>query len=227
MTFRPPPLSHRRRDSAGAARRLRAGPQAQKSAPLRREIECHGNRRVLAQYFRPGRARRIPRCGFRTYFGRQLRHAVAARPPPVRRFVKQSRKYASRLGAPLAIADKERTDHNEQAQVLEIIGDVEGRTALIVDDFTISGGTLASAADVLVQRGASDVYAAISHGVFSESSMATIDNSPIRRIFTTDSIETQPVKFSEKIHTVSIAPLLGEAIRRIHNRESVSVLFDQ
>ena len=142
-------------------------------------------------------------------------------------FVKQSRKYASRLGAPLAIADKERSDHNEQAEVLEIIGNVENRTALIVDDFTISGGTLASAADELMRRGARDVYAAISHGVFSEGSMATIDNSPIRRIFTTDSIETQPVELSKKIHTVSVAPLLGEAIRRIHDRESVSVLFDQ
>ena len=142
-------------------------------------------------------------------------------------FVKQSRRYASRLGAPLAIADKERTDHNEQAVVLEIIGDVQNRTALIVDDFPISGRTLASAAEVLLDRGALDVYAAVTHGVFNEGSMATIDSSPIRRIFTTDSIETQTVTLSEKIQIESIAPLLGEAIRRIHNRESISVLFAQ
>ena len=142
-------------------------------------------------------------------------------------FVKQSRAYASRLKAPLAIADKERSDHNEQAEVLEIIGEVKDRTALIVDDFTISGGTLAQAAFALMDRGARGVYAAVSHGVFSEGSMAVIDESPIQRVFMTDSIETQPVKLSEKIQIVSIAPLLAEAIRRIHNRESISVLFTQ
>jgi ribose-phosphate pyrophosphokinase len=140
-------------------------------------------------------------------------------------FVKHARKYASFLGASIAIADKERTAHDERARVLEIIGDVRGKTALIVDDFTISAGTLANAADKLIERGASAVYAAVSHGVFSEGSMERLDRSPIQKLLVTDSIETQPVAFSQKIEVVSVAPLFGEAIRRIHQRESISVLF--
>ena len=88
-------------------------------------------------------------------------------------------------------------------------------------------GQVEPQAFALMDRGARGVYAAVSHGVFSEGSMAVIDESPIQRLFMTDSIETQPVKLSEKIQIVSIAPLLAEAIRRIHNRESISVLFTQ
>jgi ribose-phosphate pyrophosphokinase len=142
-------------------------------------------------------------------------------------FAKQARKYASYLGTSIAIADKERKAHDERAEVLEIIGDVEGKTALIVDDFTISAGTLTDAADKLVERGAKAVYAAVSHGVFSEGSMQRIESSAIQRLLVTDSIETQPVTFSDKVEVVSVAPLFGEAIRRIHNRESISVLFPE
>ncbi len=140
-------------------------------------------------------------------------------------FAKKARKYASFLGTSLAIADKQRKGHDERAEILEIIGDVEGKTALLVDDFTISGGTLAEAASALVDRGARAVYALVSHGVFSEGSMERIDQSPIQRLFVTDSVETQPVELSEKIEVVSVAPLFGEAIRRIHDGESISVLF--
>jgi ribose-phosphate pyrophosphokinase len=140
-------------------------------------------------------------------------------------FAKHARKYASFLGTSIAIADKQRKAHDERAEILEIIGEVQGKTALIVDDFTISAGTLANAATALVERGAKAVYAAVSHGVFSEGSMERLDESPIQRLLVTDSIETQPVTFSPKVEVVSVAPLFGEAIRRIHNRESVSVLF--
>jgi len=140
-------------------------------------------------------------------------------------FVKQARRFASYMGVSLAIADKERKAHDERAEVLEIIGDVEGKTALIVDDFVISGTTLAEAADALIDRGATDVFASITHGVFSEGSMERIDRSSIRRLIVTDSIETQPVELSESIEVVSVAPLFGEAIRRIHNNESISILF--
>src|SRR5579862_2467937 len=119
-------------------------------------------------------------------------------------FAKQARKYASFLGTSIAIADKERKAHDERAEVLEIIGEVKGKTALIVDDFTISAGTLADAATKLIERGAKAVYAAVSHGVFAAGSMERIDRSPIRRVLVTDSIETQPVKFSDKIEVVSI-----------------------
>jgi ribose-phosphate pyrophosphokinase len=140
-------------------------------------------------------------------------------------FAKQARKYASFLGTSIAIADKQRKAHDERAEILEIIGDVRDRTALIVDDFTISAGTLADAAEKLVERGAKAVYAAVSHGVFSQGSMERLERSPIRHLLVTDSIETQPVTFSPKVEVVSVAPLFGEAIRRIHDKESISVLF--
>jgi ribose-phosphate pyrophosphokinase len=142
-------------------------------------------------------------------------------------FAKKARKYASYLGASLAIGDKERVAHDEKAEVLEIIGEVGGKTALIVDDFTISGGTLVEAAERLVERGAASVYAAVTHGVFSQGAVEKIDRSPIVHLLVTDTIETQPVAYSDKIEVVSVAPLFGEAIRRIHNRESISVLFEK
>jgi ribose-phosphate pyrophosphokinase len=140
-------------------------------------------------------------------------------------FVKQARKYASFLGTSIAVADKQRKAHDERAEILEIIGEVRGKTALIVDDFTISTGTLVNAAHMLIERGALAVYAAVSHGVFSEGSMERLEQSPIRNLLVTDSIETQPVVLSSKVQVVSVAPLFGEAIRRIHKRESISVLF--
>jgi ribose-phosphate pyrophosphokinase len=140
-------------------------------------------------------------------------------------FVKQARKYASFLGTSIAVADKQRKAHDERAEILEIIGEVRGKNALIVDDFTISTGTLVNAAHMLIERGALAVYAAVSHGVFSEGSMERLEQSPIRNLLVTDSIETQPVVLSSKVQVVSVAPLFGEAIRRIHKRESISVLF--
>lgn len=140
-------------------------------------------------------------------------------------FAKKARRYAVYLETSMALADKERPDHNEQAEVIELIGDVEGKTALIVDDFTISGGTLVEVAHKLLERGARAVYAAVSHGVFSSGSMERIAASPIQRLFVTDTVETQPVALGPQIEVVSVAPLFGEAIRRIHNRESISVLF--
>ncbi len=107
-----------------------------------------------------------------------------------------------------------------------IIGDVQGKTAVIVDDFTISGGTLVEAAKQLVQHGASQVYAAVTHGAFSAGSMERIMDSPIQQLLITDSIETQTVPFCEKIEVISVARLLAEAIRRIHYHESISVLFE-
>ena len=142
-------------------------------------------------------------------------------------FVKQARKYATCLGVDLVIADKERVAHDEQAEVLEIIGEVRGRTALVVDDFVISGGTLVDVAEKLIERGALQVWAAISHGVFSIGSMERLQASSIRRLLVTDTVETQPVELADKIEVVSVAPLFGEAIRRIHTRESISVLFPQ
>ncbi|GLY91052.1 ribose-phosphate diphosphokinase [Actinoallomurus iriomotensis] len=140
-------------------------------------------------------------------------------------FAKQARKYATRLGAPLAIADKERVDHSEAARVIDLIGDVDGRDAVIVDDFTITAGTLAEVAEALIARGARSVRAAVTHGVFTGKSMERLDDSPISRLYVTDTVENQPVRLSAKVETVSVAPLFAEAIGRIHRRESISVLF--
>ncbi|HTR62751.1 MAG TPA: ribose-phosphate pyrophosphokinase [Candidatus Binataceae bacterium] len=142
-------------------------------------------------------------------------------------FAKHARKFASFLGTSIAIADKQRKAHDENAEILEIIGEVRGKTALIVDDFTISTGTLTDAAAKLIERGATAVYAAVSHGVFGQGSMERLERSPIRGLLVTDSIETQPVSLSAKVEIVSVAPLFGEAIRRIHERESISGLFPQ
>jgi ribose-phosphate pyrophosphokinase len=141
-------------------------------------------------------------------------------------FAKKARRFANRLGAPLAIADKQRVDHNEQAEILSIMGDVRDRTALLVDDFVISGGTLAQAAVALKELGAVAVHAAITHGVFTERSLDAIDVCPIERLFVTNSVEPEVPVVSAKVEVVSVAPLFGEAIRRIHRRESISVLFD-
>lgn len=140
-------------------------------------------------------------------------------------FVKQARKFASALGCSVVIADKVRTGHDEAAEVLEIIGNVEGMAALVVDDFTISGGTLADVARALKARGAARVYAAVSHGVLSEGAPEKLESSPITKLFITDSVENQPVRLPSNVEVVSVAPLFGEAIKRIHNRESISAMF--
>jgi ribose-phosphate pyrophosphokinase len=141
-------------------------------------------------------------------------------------YAKKAREWANRLHAPTAIADKRRTAHDESAEILELIGTVEGRAALIVDDFTISGGTLVDAARALMDRGAGSVYAAVSHGLLSGQASERLDESPIEKLFMTDSVETQLTTLSPKVEVVSVAPLFGEAIRRIATRQSISVLFD-
>jgi ribose-phosphate pyrophosphokinase len=142
-------------------------------------------------------------------------------------FAKRARRFAQRLDAPLAIADKVREGHGETADVVEIIGEVEGHDAVVVDDFTISAGTLVEAAEQLVARGARSVTAVVTHGVFAGRSMERLERSPIERLICTDSIETQPVELSEKVTVVSVASLFAEAIARIHRRESISVLFEE
>jgi len=140
-------------------------------------------------------------------------------------FAKQARKYASELGVSIAIADKERQAHDEKATILQIIGDVRGKTAVVVDDFTISGGTLADVSVKLMQQGAREVYAVVTHGVLATGSIERIDKSPLKQLLITDTVENQPVQFSDKIEVVSVATLFAEAIKRIHNRESISEMF--
>jgi ribose-phosphate pyrophosphokinase len=141
-------------------------------------------------------------------------------------FAKRARVYAQRLDVPYAIAEKERTDHSESAHVLDLIGDVAGKTALIVDDFTISAGSLADAARITADRGATQIYAMVTHGLLTDASVERLAESPIERLFITDTVETQPVDLPANVEVVSVAALFGEAIRRIHRKQSISVLFE-
>jgi ribose-phosphate pyrophosphokinase len=140
-------------------------------------------------------------------------------------FAKKARQWSERLNVPLAIADKRRVDHSESAQVMELIGSVEGKTALLVDDFTTTAGTLTDAARVLVERGAKSVYAAVTHGLLAGPAIERLEASPIEKLFMTDSVETHPGPLSSKVEIISVAGLFGEAIHRIARRESISVLF--
>lgn len=140
-------------------------------------------------------------------------------------FVKRATMFADRLGSPLAIGHKRRRAHDERAELIEVIGEVEGRSCLVVDDFIISGGTLVEVAETLMARGATRVMAAVTHGVFSRDAAERLDRSPIDRLYVTDTVENHPAPLPSKTRIVSIAPLLAEAIRRIQRRESISVLF--
>ena len=109
--------------------------------------------------------------------------------------------------------------------MLEVIGSVEGCNVLMVDDFTITGGSLVSMAEVLKARGAKVIYAAVSHGVFSKGAVARIEESCIERLYITDTIEPELEPRGPKIECISVAPLFAQAIRSIHDRTSVSMLF--
>ncbi len=142
-------------------------------------------------------------------------------------FAREARKYASYLDLPVALGDKRRKNHNEDAEMMEIIGEVRGKNALIFDDFSISGGTLVNLARELKARGARDIYAGLSHMLMNERAVKRLENSPIKTIVGTDSVDNDAVKDTEKIKLVSVAPLFAETIWRIHERKSVSILFNQ
>jgi ribose-phosphate pyrophosphokinase len=139
--------------------------------------------------------------------------------------VERSRAYAKRLDANLAIIDKRREAANV-AEVMNIVGDVKGQTCVIVDDMVDTAGTLAESAVALDREGAKAVYAVITHPVLSGAAVKRIAESPLKELVVTDTIPLRPDAVDcAKIHVVTIAPLLGESIRRISNEESVSSLF--
>ena len=141
--------------------------------------------------------------------------------------VVRARGLAKRLNnAPLAIVDKRREKAGE-SEVMNIIGDVDGRTCILIDDIVDSGGTLANAAAALKQAGAEDVVAYCTHGVLSGAAVPRVENSALTELVITDSIAAgEAVAASAKIRVLTIAPLLGEAIKRIADETSVSSLFD-
>jgi len=142
---------------------------------------------------------------------------------------KQARAFAQRIGnCPLAVIDKRRPQESK-AEVVNVIGDVSGRTALLVDDMVDTGGTLCEAIEAILAAGAKKAYAFCAHGVLSGSAVERISNSKIEKLFITDTIYHRPEKFQGacgQIEIISIAPLLGEAIRIISAKGSVSSLFE-
>ena len=142
-------------------------------------------------------------------------------------FAKRARKYANFLGCPVAIGDKTRTAHDENAHILELIGDVDGKDCLIVDDFSISGGTLIDIAHMLKRRGAKRVFACLAHVMLREKGVRAIMESPIEYVLTTDTVANPYIIGYDKFHIVTVAPLFAEAVLRIHERSSVSTLFEE
>src|SRR5215470_13718567 len=140
--------------------------------------------------------------------------------------VVRARGLAKRINAPLAIVDKRRERAGE-SEVMNVIGEVSGRTCILIDDIVDSGGTLVNAADALVEQGATEVYAYLSHGVLSGGAVARITASRLKELVITDSIQpTEAVRVARNIRVLSIASLIGEAIGRTAAEESVSSLFD-
>ena len=140
--------------------------------------------------------------------------------------VVRARALAKRLNADLAIVDKRRSGPGE-SEVMHIIGDVKDRRCILFDDIVDSAGTLCNAASALMEHGATEVSAYVTHGVLSGAATERVQKSVMRELVVTDSIESAPlVKACRKVRTVSCAPLIGEAVRRIANEESVSKLFD-
>jgi ribose-phosphate pyrophosphokinase len=139
--------------------------------------------------------------------------------------VTRARKLAERLKAPIAIIDKRRPRPNV-AEVMNIVGNIEGKTAILIDDMIDTAGTITLAANALVENGATDVYACCTHPVLSGPAIERIQNSKIKELVVTNSISLPEEKKIEKLIQLSVAPLIGEAIIRVHEDLSVSTLFD-
>lgn len=163
---------------------------------------------------------------FKEYFAKQLADDTLAVVSPDAGGVVRAQSFARRLmeNAELAIIHKEREIPNQIARV-KLIGDVKGKTALIVDDMADTCGTLARASELLMENGAKEVYAVATHGVLSGKALENLETSAIKRLFITDSIH-QGDKTSSKVEVVSVSELFANAIRRMEHGESLSALFE-
>ncbi|PLS15121.1 ribose-phosphate pyrophosphokinase [Bacillus sp. M6-12] len=139
--------------------------------------------------------------------------------------VTRARKMADRLKAPIAIIDKRRPRPNV-AEVMNIVGNIEGKTAILIDDIIDTAGTITLAANALVENGAAEVFACCTHPVLSGPAIERIQNSKIKELVVTNTIALPEEKKIGKIVELSVAPLIGEAIIRVHEEQSVSTLFD-
>jgi len=140
--------------------------------------------------------------------------------------VPRARALAERLGVGLAIIDKRRPEPNV-AEVMNIIGDVEGKAAIMIDDMIDTAGTIVTGAQRLLEMGATEVYAACTHPVFSGQAYERLANSPFKEIVVTDTIPVKQHLLGDKLRIVSVAPLLAKAIIRIHEDLSVSKIFEE
>ncbi len=140
-------------------------------------------------------------------------------------FAKKARNFAEILQAPLAIVEKRRVGNEDKTELMNIIGEVAGKTAVIIDDEIDTAGSLLEAVSALVAEGATAIYSCATHGVFSKGSLEQIAASPITEVIVTDTIPLPAQADRDKITVLSIAPLFGEAIKRIHRGESVGALF--
>jgi len=138
---------------------------------------------------------------------------------------KKARDVAERLHAPLAIIEKRRTGNDERSEVMNVIGDVEGKIALTFDDEIDTGGTIVNAARVLAEKGVKEVYCCVTHPVFSKNASEILANSHFKEVIVADTIPMPAEKHNGKITVLPVAPLLGEAIYRIHKGISVGDMF--
>ncbi len=140
--------------------------------------------------------------------------------------VERTRAFAKRIDCPIAIIDKRRTGPNE-AKAYHLIGDVTGKTAIIIDDMIDTAGTLVQAVDSLLKNGAKRVFAVATHPVLSGPAISRLTESGVERVWVTDTIPLKPeAQKCSKIQVISVAPLVAEAIRRIYSYDSVSAMFD-
>ena len=140
-------------------------------------------------------------------------------------FAKRARTFAELLDAPLAIIEKRRVGNLDRAELMNVIGDVRGRRAVIVDDEIDTAGTLTETVRALEREGVHEIYACATHGILSDPAVERLADSGLREVVLTDTVPLPPAKRIAKITTLSIAPLIGEAIKRIHRGESVGALF--
>ena len=140
-------------------------------------------------------------------------------------FAKRARTFAELIDAPLAIIEKRRVGNLDRAELMNVIGEVRGKRAIIVDDEIDTAGTLIEIVRALEREGVNEIYACATHGVLSDPAVERIRDSSLKEVILTDSIPLPPAKRIAKIKTFSIAPLIGEAIKRIHRGESVGALF--
>jgi ribose-phosphate pyrophosphokinase len=140
--------------------------------------------------------------------------------------VSRARKLAEFLHTPIAIVDKRRPRANV-AEVMNIIGDVKGKRAIIIDDMIDTAGTITLASQALIDAGATEVYASATHAVLSGPAIKRLNDSPIKTLVLTDSINQPAEKKLDKMVLLSVGPLIGDAIKRIQNNEPVSPLFDE